>query len=176
MRGRRRCGLVALLLVAGVLALVRDVEDAEVGVGALHLLCRLAPLRRAVRAPVVTPANEGHRQRETLQIQNFLQRSFCTNLLMFLHMYEIYEDFRISMLMFDGCLPGKLGAEDVFLAVLPPAEAVVRCGIQVCVWHSEFRGPSRQTFPVLFMTKKMRGQSQMFRIVFCVDLQVPMFD
>ena len=71
-------------------------------------------------------------------------------------------------------LPGKLGAEDVLLAVLPPAEAVVRCGLQVCVWHSEFRGPSWQTFPVWFMTKKMRGQ--MFRFFFFIDMQMLMFE
>jgi hypothetical protein len=53
-RGSR--GGAALLLVAGVRALVRDVEDAQVGVRALHLLRGQAPLRRAVRAPVVAPA------------------------------------------------------------------------------------------------------------------------
>jgi len=46
------------------------------------------------------------------------------------------------MLMVEGLLPGKLGAEDVLLAVLSPAEAVVRGGIQACIWHAEFRGPS----------------------------------
>ena len=75
-------------------------------------------------------------------------------------------------------LPGKLGAEDVLLAVLPPAEAVVRCGLQVCVWHSEFRRPSRQPFPVWFMTKKMRGQmfSSDRSPFFFIDLQMLMFD
>ena len=53
-RGHR--GGVALLLVAGVLAQVRDVEHAQVGVRALHLLRGRAPLRGAVRAPIVTSA------------------------------------------------------------------------------------------------------------------------
>jgi hypothetical protein len=50
------CGAALVLLVAGVCALVRDVEDTQVGVRALHLLRGQASLCRVVRAPVVAPA------------------------------------------------------------------------------------------------------------------------
>jgi hypothetical protein len=79
-RGRR--GHVgALLLVAGVLALVRDVEHAQVGVGALHLLRGGALLRGTVRAPVVAPAMQQQQQYVSVpdRIGNFFDMKFVQN-------------------------------------------------------------------------------------------------
>jgi len=74
-RGRRgHGGAGALLLVAGVLALVRDVEHAQVGVGALHLLRGAARLRGAVRAPVVAPAMQQQQQ----QYMSVYETSYAT--------------------------------------------------------------------------------------------------
>lgn len=112
--GRRRMrrgdgdgdGVALVDLVAGVGALVGDVEDGQVGVRALHLPRRRAPLRRPVRAPVVTPAlQQRHHSSSHLSAgchDNRLDFLFKTNLLQYY--YSLRPVILVSNLSKYGCI------------------------------------------------------------------------
>jgi len=79
---RRRRGLArrCWLVDAGVLAVVDDVVQLRVLVGALHLLRRRAPLRVAVLAAVVAPAEFARRRSATVPKRRYFDCEFVARL------------------------------------------------------------------------------------------------